>query len=47
MCSNRWAKPVRLRGSMRNPMRYITSTTTTGAAWFSLMTTRRPLGSFL
>ena len=33
-------------GSMRKPMRYITSTTTTGAAWFSLITTRSPLGSF-
>ena len=47
MCSNRCAKPVRPFGSMRKPMRYITSTTTTGAAWFSLITTRRPFGSFL
>src|SRR5262245_31992621 len=46
MCSNKCANPVRLRGSIRNPIRYITSTTTTGAAWFSLTTTRRPLGSF-
>src|SRR5262245_41041735 len=46
MCSNRCAKPVRLRGSTRNPIRYITSTSTTGAAWLSLTTTRRPLGSF-
>src|SRR5262245_25041480 len=46
MCSNKCANPVRFRGSIRNPIRYITSTTTTGAAWFSLTTTRRPLGSF-
>src|SRR3954470_14490392 len=46
MCSNRCAKPGRPFGSMRKPIRYITSTTTTGAAWFSLTTTRRPLGSF-
>ena len=46
MCSNRCAKPVRSFGSMRKPIRYITSTTTTGAAWFSLITTRRPFGSF-
>src|SRR5437773_10355687 len=45
MCSNKCAKPVRFFGSMRNPIRYITSTITTGAAWFSLMTTRRPFGS--
>src|SRR5262245_27926340 len=45
MCSNRCANPVLSRGSIRNPIRYITSTSTTGAAWFSLTTTRRPLGS--
>src|SRR5262249_25826266 len=46
MCSNKCRNPVRLRGSIRKPIRYITSTTTTGAAWSSLTTTRRPLGSF-
>src|SRR5947209_8239038 len=30
---------------MRKPIRYITSTVTTGAVWFSLITTRRPFGA--
>src|SRR6266542_5805882 len=30
---------------MRKPMRYMSSTITTGAAWFSLTTTRSPFGS--
>src|SRR5580704_14864234 len=46
MCSKRWAKPVRSFGSIRKPMRYMTSTMTVGDAWFSLTTTRRPFGSF-
>ena len=45
MCSNRWAKPVRPFGSMRKPMLYMTSTSTTGALRSSLTTTFRPLGS--
>ncbi len=45
MCSNRWAKPVRPFGSMRKPMLYMTSTSTTGALRSSLTTTFRPFGS--
>jgi len=45
MCSNRWAKPVRPLGSIRNPILYMTSISTTGADVSGLTTTFRPLAS--
>src|SRR5689334_15579350 len=45
MCSNRWAKPLRLGGSFFDPTLYQTWTAVVGLEASCNVTTRRPLGS--